>query len=645
MAVIQQLSAHVADLIAAGEVVERPASVVKELLENAVDAGAKHITVEIQNGGMTFLRVTDDGCGMGPDDAETAFLRHATSKLRCADDLASIVTMGFRGEALAAIASVSRIDLLTRLTGAASGTALHLEGGQVTEHTEAGCPDGTTILVRDLFYNTPARMKFMKSDATESSHVFAAVQRQALSHPDVAIRFLKDGQELLSTPGDGELRSAIYCVYGRQFSAGLVPVESHWEHYTLRGFVGKPTATRGNRSGQHFFVGGRPVKSKLLTSALEQAYQNQMMQGRFPCCVLHLELPPHLVDVNVHPAKTEVRFLSERAVFDAVHYGVLGALSHAVDRPELKLARDPAPTAAPQPKPGFFKTMDSSQFREFAQAVADAPKVIPNKETMTAVFAPRTVEPPVPPVAPVTPAAPVVVPSDTQDKERLDFLPTEAEMLSLGSPTNSSAAEAEPAEPEQQALSMPEVPDYRIVGEVLNTYIVIEQNGELLFLDKHAAHERLLFEKLRASEQQIMGQQLLTPIPVEVSRQEAAALLENAELLEQFAFTVEEFGDGAVMVRQIPADLPQEQAEATLQSLATALSEGRRADPAALRDHILHSIACKAAIKAGWHTTDAELADLVAQVLYRPDIQHCPHGRPVCITVTRSQLERRFGRG
>ena len=334
MAVIQQLSAHVADLIAAGEVVERPASVVKELLENAVDAGAKHVTVEIQNGGMTFLRVTDDGCGMDPDDAETAFLRHATSKLRCADDLSSIVTMGFRGEALAAIASVSRIDLLTRLTGAASGTALHLEGGQVTEHTEAGCPDGTTILVRDLFYNTPARMKFMKSDATESSHVFAAVQRQALSHPDVAIRFLKDGQEMLSTPGDGALRSAIYCVYGRQFSAGLVPVDSHWEHYTLRGFVGKPTATRGNRSGQHFFVGGRPVKSKLLTSALEQAYQNQMMQGRFPCCVLHLDLPPHLMDVNVHPAKTEVRFLSERAVFDAVHYGVLGALSHAVDRPE-----------------------------------------------------------------------------------------------------------------------------------------------------------------------------------------------------------------------------------------------------------------------------------------------------------------------
>ena len=289
--------------------------------------------------------------------------------------------------------------------------------------------------------------------------------------------------------------------------------------------------------------------------------------------------------------------------------------------------------------------MDTSQFREFAQAVADAPKVTPKKETMTAAFTPRTVEPPVPAAAPVTPPAPVVTPSNAQGEERLDFLPTEAEMLTLGSPTSPTAREPAPAEPEQQTLSMPEVPDYRIVGEVLNTYIVIEQNGELLFLDKHAAHERLLFEKLQATEQQIMGQQLMTPIPVEVSRQEAAALLENAELLEQFAFTVEEFGDGAVMVRQIPADLPQEQAEATLQSLATALSEGRRADPAALRDHILHSIACKAAIKAGWHTTDAELADLVAQVLYRPDIQHCPHGRPVCITVTRSQLERRFGRG
>lgn len=649
MAVIQQLSAHVADLIAAGEVVERPASVVKELLENAVDAGAKHIAVEIQNGGMTFLRVTDDGCGMAPDDAETAFLRHATSKLRNADDLASIVTMGFRGEALAAIASVSRIDLLTRLTGAASGTSLHLEGGKITERSEAGCPDGTTILVRDLFFNTPARMKFMKSDATEGSHVFAAVQRQALSHPDVAIRFLKDGQEALSTPGDGDLRSAVYCVYGRQFSAGLVPVESYWENYTLRGFVGKPTATRGNRSGQHFFVGGRPVKSKLLTSAFEQAYQNQMMQGRFPCCVLHLDLPPHLVDVNVHPAKTEVRFLSERAVFDAVHYGVLGALSHTVDRPELKLAKDPAPAAAPQPRQDFFKTMDASQFRDFAKTVADAPRVTPKKETMETVFRPRTVEPPAPavsvaPAKPVQPAEPQPAPA-AEAEERLDFLPTEAEMLSFGAPAATETSESVPAEPVQQSLPMPEVPDYRIVGEVLDTYILIEQDGQLLFLDKHAAHERLLFEKLRASEKQIMGQQLLTPIPVEVSRQEAAALLENAALLEQFAFTVEEFGDGAVMVRQIPADLPQDQAEATLQSLATDLAEGRRADLTSLRDHILHSIACKAAIKAGWHTTEAERADLVAQVLYRPDIQHCPHGRPVCITVTRSQLERRFGRG
>ena len=346
---ILQLSPHIANMIAAGEVVERPASVVKELLENAVDAGASKVTVEIRNGGMTFLRVTDNGCGMSPEDARTAFLRHATSKLRTAEDLASIATMGFRGEALAAIASVSRIDLLTKTAGSISGTALHLDAGTVTEESEAGCPEGTTIIIRDLFFNTPARMKFMKSDSVEGSRVTAAVQLQALAHPEVSFTFIRDGKQVLQTPGTGGLEAAVYCVYGRE-CAKMIKVECRWEGYSLRGYVSKPTDARPSRNLQTFFVNDRPVRSRLLISALEEAYRNQIMVGKFPACVLHLSVPATAVDVNVHPAKTEGKFLSEKAGFDCVHYGVLGALNKTPDRPQVQLPKAPVQTPPLPPK-------------------------------------------------------------------------------------------------------------------------------------------------------------------------------------------------------------------------------------------------------------------------------------------------------
>ena len=347
---ILKLDRHVADLIAAGEVVERPASAAKELMENALDAGAKQITVEIQHGGMTYLRVTDNGCGIDPADVETAFLRHATSKLRTKEDLAAIGTLGFRGEALAAIASVSKIDLLTK-TAQAEGVSLHLEAGRVLDKRPAGCPDGTTIVVRDLFYNTPARLKFMKRDSVEASQVAGAVQRQALAHPDVAFRLIKDGEMLLKTAGNGDLLGTVYQVYGRQLAVDMVPVESKWDTLALSGFVTKPTATRGNRSYQQFFVNGRPVRSKLMTAALEEAYANQMMTGRYPSCVLILTLPIGAVDVNVHPAKTEVKFANERAVFDCVRYGVLSALNRNTARPEMKLSEQPrVREAAPSPQ-------------------------------------------------------------------------------------------------------------------------------------------------------------------------------------------------------------------------------------------------------------------------------------------------------
>ena len=402
---IIQLSTHVANLIAAGEVVERPASVVKELLENAVDAGASKVTVEIRDGGMTFLRVTDNGCGMSPEDARTAFKRHATSKLRTAEDLAAIGTMGFRGEALAAIASVSRIDLMTKTPGSLSGTSLHLEAGEITEEGEAGCPDGTTILIRDLFYNTPARMKFMKSDTVEGGRVAAAVQLQALAHPEVAFQFIRDGKQILSTPGNGGLQAAVYCVYGRE-CANMVKVESRWEQYSLTGYVSKPTDARPSRSLQTFFVNNRPVKSRILISALEEAYRNQIMVGKFPACVLHLNLPAGSVDVNVHPAKTEVKFLSEKAVFDCVHYGVLGALNKQTDRPQIQFKQAPQQTAAslppkkpeipapvktapaaatPAKKEPFFRTMTAEEYKTFSTALKDAPQ--PKREAAVATAA------------------------------------------------------------------------------------------------------------------------------------------------------------------------------------------------------------------------------------------------------------------
>lgn len=620
MSVIRQLPSHVADLIAAGEVVERPGSVVKELLENAVDAGAKNVAVELKNGGMTFLRVSDDGCGMDAADAETAFLRHATSKLREAGDLSSIHTLGFRGEALAAIASVSRIDLLTRTPGETAGTSLRLEAGTIVERGPAGCPVGTTIIVRDLFYNTPARMKFMKSDAAEAACVLSVVQNQALCHPGVAFRCIKDGQEQLSTSGDGSLRGAVYTVLGREFSKELVEVESSWESYTLRGFVSGPSATRGNRLAQRFFVAGRPVKSKLLTAALERAYENQLLAGRFPGCVLTLDLPPRLVDVNVHPAKTEVRFLSEQEVFDAVRFGVLSALNRAPGRPEIKLSsrHETKPAAktvsAPPPKRDFYQTMDAGQFRQFANALSQTSKASP--QAVERVFPPR--------------AKPV---------EATLSSPT-AVMRSEPKPR----AEPPPPEPVQQNIPLPDVPDYRVVGEVLDTYIIVEQENQILLLDKHAAHERILFEKFRAAREPVMGQLLLSPLPVRLGREEAGAVLENAALLASFGFEVEDFGGGGVVLQQIPADLELSQAEATLQELAAQILDGQRAGPDALRDRLLHTIACKAAIKAGWRTDPRERDELVAQALGRDDIKYCPHGRPVCLTLTKSQLERQFRR-
>ena len=636
---IIQLPQHVANLIAAGEVVERPASVVKELLENSVDAGATQVTVEIRDGGMTFLRVTDNGCGMSPADARTAFLRHATSKLRTAEDLAAITHLGFRGEALAAIASVSRIDLLTKTADELAGTSLHLEAGEITEESEAGCPDGTTIIIRDLFFNTPARMKFMKSDTVEGGRVAAAVQLQALAHPEVAFRFLRDGKEVLSTPGTGDLEAAVYCVYGRD-SAKMIQVDAKWENYRLTGYISKPTDARPSRSLQTFFVNDRPVRSRLLIAALEEAYRNQIMVGKFPACVLHLTVPATAVDVNVHPAKTEVKFLSEKSVFDCVHYSVLGALNKTPDRPNVQFKPAPAPQPAPKtvatPAPkqeSFFRTMTAEEYRNFSSAVQSAPQ--PQKAAATAtvhaverqqhlnmreqIFTPQPTKLPDLPELPPLPPAPQPAPVP-------------------------AAQEIPSSEPEQAELPMPQQIPWRFVGELYNSYVLVEQGEEAFLIDKHAAHERILFEKLKAHQERISSQLLLAPIPVRLSAEYAAELLGNTDLLDELGFEVDEFGDNTVLLRQIPMDLSPEDAAEAAENLAADLLRGRRERKDTVRDELLHTVACKAAIKAGWHTDEAELMALVKQVMSNDELKYCPHGRPICITLSKKQLEKQFKR-
>ena len=656
---IIQLSTHVANLIAAGEVVERPASVAKELLENAVDAGASKITIEIRDGGITFLRVTDNGCGMSAEDAKTAFLRHATSKLRNAEDLAAIATCGFRGEALAAIASVSRIDLLTKTPSSIEGVSLRLEAGSIIEESEAGCPDGTTIIVRDLFFNTPARMKFMKSDTVEGSRVTAAVQLQALAHPSVAFRLLRDGKEVLNTPGTGKLEDATYCVYGKE-CARMAKVDSRWEQYSLTGFVSKPTDSRPSRSLQTFFVNGRPVKSRLLIAALEEAYRNQIMVGKFPACVLHLNLPANAVDVNVHPAKTEVKFLNEKAVFDCVHYGVLGALNTTPDRPQVQFKNvggdahiapqkeisksndTPSAPAGHLPQRGkqenFFRTMTVEEYKTFSTALKDAPQPKREAAVATAAKVERSAAMPVRETA--------FIPKGMMPQPKNEIkLPEMPSMPEVSRPLVEPDTHIGPTEPEmeQVELAMPEIP-WRMVGELYNSYIIVEQGEEAYLIDKHAAHERILFEKLKANQEKISSQVLLQPIPVRVSSEAAGELLANKALMDELGFEIDEFGENTVIARQIPMDLSPDHAAETLEELAADLLKGRREKATTVRDEVLHTVACKAAIKAGWKNDEAELLAVVKEVMSRDDLKHCPHGRPICVTLSKKQLEKQFKR-
>ena len=641
---IQILSPHLADLIAAGEVVERPASVVKELVENAFDAGARTVTVELRGGGATYLRVTDDGCGMTPEDAGIAFLRHATSKLHDAQGLEAIGTMGFRGEALAAISAVSHITLTTRRRGAPGGTHMTLDAGEIQDMYETGCPEGTTMIVRDLFYNTPARRKFLKTDRAEGAACAAAALRCALGRPDVSVRCIRDGEELFFSPGDSKLDSCVYSLLGRELAKTLLPCEGEVDGVRVHGFISSPAAGRGSRAQQHFFCNGRWIRSAALQAALEQAYRNTLLVGRFPACVLYIELSCAAVDVNVHPAKTEVKFTHERAVFDAVYYGARAALeaekapvttlSKTAAKPEPAPKADPFVPSAPKAAPAQRPSAPSAAAPAFAPARTYAPAA-PAEEavafrspTASAFAAPRVAPPPVF----VTPARPI--PSAP---------PVPEPIVPVARPVQ-TAIEPEPVIPSPlECAAPPAEPPARLIGEAMHTYILVEKGETLILIDKHAAHERINFDRLRQSPADIPSQTLLEPLPFTPDASDADVLQQYGDVLAELGFTLEPFGRNDYILRGVPAQLDAADALPALEEICAQLRHGAHTDAQSVRDEVLKTVACKAAIKAGWQTEPEELLRL-ADAVCAGEVKYCPHGRPVAVTLTRRELDKLFKR-
>lgn len=638
---IQILSPHLADLIAAGEVVERPASVVKELVENAFDAGARTVTVELRGGGATYLRVTDDGCGMAPEDAGIAFLRHATSKLHDEQGLEAIGTMGFRGEALAAISAVSHITLTTRQRGAAAGTHMTLDAGDIQDMYETGCPEGTTMIVRDLFFNTPARRKFLKSDRAEGAACAAAALRCALGRPDVSVRCIRDGEEVFFSPGDNKLDSCVYSLLGRDLAMSLLPCAGEADGVRVHGFISSPAAGRGSRAQQYFFCNGRWIRSAALQAALEQAYRNTLLVGRFPACVLYIELSCAAVDVNIHPAKTEVKFTHERAVFDAVYYGARAALEAEREpvttlpkavKPEPAPKADPFVPSAPKAAPAQHPSAPAPAAPAFAPARTYAPAVLAEEAvafrspTASAFAAPRVAPPP----AFVTPARPAP-----------GTLPEP--VVPVAQPAQ-TAIEQEPVIPSPlESAAPPAEPPARLIGEAMHTYILVEKGETLILIDKHAAHERINFDRMRQSPADIPSQTLLEPLPFTPDASDADVLQQYGGLLAELGFTLEPFGRCDYILRGVPAQLDAADALPALEEICAQLRHGARMDAQSVRDEVLKTVACKAAIKAGWQTEPEELLRL-ADAVCAGEVKYCPHGRPVAVTLTRRELDKLFKR-
>ena len=717
MAVIHVLDKHTAELIAAGEVVERPASVVKELLENSIDAGAAQVTVSIESGGVKLIEISDNGTGIEAEYISTAFIRHATSKIEKPDDLNSIHTLGFRGEALASIASVARVELTTRTEADEFATVYRIEGGEEISREPGARAVGTTIRVKDLFYNTPARMKFLKKDSSEGTFVADTIAHVALSHPEVSVKFIREGKLQYVTPGDGQLRSAAYAVLGREFSRDLIELKNQEGVYRITGLITPPKSCRASRSMQHFYINGRYVRNRTMMAGMEMAFKGTMMQGKFPGGILLLEMPADLVDVNVHPAKVEVRFARENDIFDVVYHAVKLAL--AQPGTGERLFTFDADEKSENEKTADKKIENDVKHDNFTGLSAIIPGqadpgTLPQQRREPA----KTEERPALRPEPVGKAAPTAVPrwqSGTQNAPMLDPFVTlhspETESPRTAEPFRAAASEAQlDVEPElagqenakihaaqdhmaawdtvyavqenKSAPSAPESPDgpaeqkraaaaclaeelpaeaaepeqlnfdptagqpepLHYVGEVFKTYILAERGDELCLIDKHAAHERQLYEKLAASYGNVPGQLLLEPAAIDLSAEEKQALLDNIPLLENAGLEIADFGGNTVVLRAVPADVEPQNAESLLVEIANKLLKGGHD---ALNEHtewVLHSISCRAAIKAGDKSSPQELLALAEKILSGEVPPFCPHGRPCVLKLTRKELEKQFGR-
>lgn len=658
MPIINILPPHVADLIAAGEVVERPASVIKELMENSLDARARNITVEIKGRGAAYIRVTDDGSGMAPEDAGVAFLRHATSKLHDADGLSSIGTMGFRGEALAAISSVSRIELTTRRRGDGEGTRLTLEAGEIRDMLPFGCPEGTTIIVRDLFYNTPARLKFLKTDRSENSACVLTALRVALGHPEVSVRFIRDGHEEFFSPGDGRADSCIYTLLGRDIASTLLRCDGAEEGVTVSGYTSSPSAGRGNRGMQFFFCNGRYIKSQLLQTAVEQAYKNTLLTGRYPACVIYLRMDLSAVDVNVHPAKTEVKFSYEKKVFDAVYRAVRMALTGESITAKPELSQSARNVTAP--REDFYRSISAKDFRENGYAVskpAEQPKsaalssaecaYIPSaKEKFSPDYTKMSLAASAGSAGttactPAEGARTTIYSASPADAKKGEFARNEEQPVEKTAEKSEKSPDAN-VENSVESVESVRIAQHKIVGEAFRTYIIVEQDNKLILIDKHAAHERIIFDRLKAQDREIAAQTLLIPAAVKLSGEDAELVEQNGTLLYELGFEIEPFGADSFVIRAVPADMESPDAAAALEEICEKLRRGKL-DAKSARDEILHTAACKAAIKAGWDTQPPELEKLVEAVL-SGRVKYCPHGRPVAVTLTKNELDKMFKR-
>lgn len=699
MGVINVLDKHIAELIAAGEVVERPSSVIKELVENSIDAGAKNVTVEIKNGGTTFMRVADDGCGIYRDDIKKAFLRHATSKVKTANDLDSIATLGFRGEALASISAVSRLQVITKNENEEIGSCYEIEGGEEISLEDAGCPTGTTFVIRDLFYNIPARSKFLKKDVAEGNAVSALMDKIVLSHPEVAFTFIRDGKQVLRTFGDGKLLSAIYSVFGKDFAKGLIPVDYTLDSVSVKGYISKPINARPNRNMQNFFINGRFVKTRTGMAALEEAYKGSIMVGKFPSAVLQLTVPYEIIDVNVHPAKIEVRFINERPVFDAIYHAVKSALqqgdvrkqvtfkentafneikkvnpftnaqavfSKAESKPpvnNVKPAEQKAKAYEPKsynpfdeldlkdekPKPmsiDDLKISDSSNpFDIYSKQAIKRNSELENKK---AEFSKQKLE-----------KAEQLILKATQQEESLPK--QEITVDDLTAESTETPIETEVSKEEVKHLkefsenktdnndALTELPKeqtkLRFLGEAFNTYIIVEKNdSEILIIDKHAAHERIIYEKLKANADKQNVQYLLAPVTVTLDKTDYDAAISNLDMFAKCSFDVEDFGNGTLLVRSAPQYLAATEIADCIAEMSGYIASGKKDIYAEKMDWFYHNVSCRSAIKAGNKSTVQELMDIAWTLEKNPQIKYCPHGRPICIVMTKYEIEKQFGR-